>query len=108
MLTPAPPLVPGETAETKHLHQRDVQVDHADTAYGAAQVQIVPVLMPLGNEGGEVVRLPVFGPRKDEQEEADFKTEGDKQDRRHLVVPAGRRPVHGHGTGERLRLVGWL
>src|SRR6516164_808793 len=74
-----------EAAQAEHLHKGNVQIHHADAAHGAANVQIVPVLMELRNEGGEVVRVPIIGPGKDEQEEADLETERDEQDGRHFV-----------------------
>src|SRR5437763_11034006 len=79
--------VAGESAQAEHLDEPEVQVDDAQSADRAASVGVVPVLMPLRNQGGEVVALPKAGPRENQQEEAHPQTEHHKQACAEAVIP---------------------
>src|SRR5436190_17522842 len=76
-----------ETPQTNDLPERDPQVHHTQPADGAAQVHVVPLFMPFGNQGGEIVAIPEFRPWKDHQKKTNLQAEGDQQDCRHLVIP---------------------
>src|SRR6516164_8093398 len=91
-----------EPAKAQNFGERDYQVDYPQAAYRAANIHVVPVVAQLREDAGEVVTVPVFGPREDQQEEPDLQAEGNEYHRRHLVVPVIHRGRYRHRTVERL------
>ena len=78
----------GEATEVKGLDDAEVDVDHAETTDGAAEIGVEPEDAPFGTEVGEHIGLPIVAPGEEEQEEADLEAEDDVEDTREFVIPA--------------------
>jgi hypothetical protein len=78
-------LVAAKSPQAKDFGEADVKIDNSDPAHAAAQVGALPVLRPVRNRGREEcceeVIVPLFRPRKYEQEESYLQAEDDEQNR---------------------------
>src|SRR5271165_717721 len=73
------------TAQAQQLANRDVNIQQAEPAQGAAEIGACPIVAQTGERVGERVSVPLRRPRKNEQKDSDLEADDDKQDDAQLV-----------------------
>src|SRR6185437_13255823 len=77
----------------KDLRYRDPDIHQTHAAHSPPQVSVVPKFVPGGLkmfrcQPGKVILAPCICPGINKQEEAQFKTENNEQDRRKALYPS--------------------